>query len=166
MSGLAVGCGVSPGSHCLCSCPWVPTGPLPPANPRDRRASFPSAAPSGTLPPLGQPQLWFPGLLTLQVVSAARRRGTPCPRCPVPHSSRMQGAHLRSSGDSAFRHVCCREGGGGRMIPDRLNNSAAGSQIHPEPTTTATSGTTASPEPTSAPKAKRRSAENYSSRSA
>lgn len=105
-------------------------------------------------PASGPAPALVPVLLTLQVVSAALRRETPRPRCPVPHRGRVECPRLRSFGDSAFRHGCSREGGGRRVMPPSLtNNSAAGSFQHPGATATATSGATTSPETTSAPRA-------------
>lgn len=96
----------------------------------------------------------IPEELTLQVVSAAWRRGTPRPRCLVPRRGRMECPRLRPFDNSAFRHGCCREGGRSGVMPRPLNNNyAAGSLQHPGATATATSGTTTSPETTSGPRA-------------
>ena len=132
----------------------LPMPPFHPQIPGTRGGPFSSETPSGTPPPLGQAPRWFPGLLTFQVVSGARRRGTPRPRCLVPRRGRMECRRLRSFDRSAFRHGCFRVGGGSGVLPLPLNNnSAAGSLQHPGGHSTATSGSTTSPEPTSAPRA-------------
>ena len=113
----------------LCSRSWMP--PFHPQVPGTRWGPFSSETPPGTPPPLGQAPRWFPGLLTFQVVSAARRRGTPRSRCLVPRRGRMECLRLRSFDRSAFRHGCFRVGGGSRVRPLPLNNSAAGTVKHP-----------------------------------
>lgn len=83
--------------------------------------------PSGPTPAL------IPVLLTLQVVSAAWRHETARPRYPVPHRGRVECPRLRSFGDSAFRHGCCREGEGREVMLPPLNNTSASGSLHQGP---------------------------------
>lgn len=96
--------------HCVGAYPRGPHGLLLPCSP---------ARPAGVLSPpepLQTHSALEPRSLTIQVVSAARHRGPPRPRRPVPHCILVDCARRRSLGDSAFRHGCCK--GRGREPAD------------------------------------------------
>lgn len=97
----------------------APAGSLFPHNsPRPAGVLFPS----GHTEASAHPQLCSLGPLTLLVISAARRRGTPRLRCPVPHGGRVVSARPRAFGDSAFRHGSCKEAERSGAVPRPLNN--------------------------------------------